>query len=98
MAYYNDLATFVLSVALFSLLVGLFATAITKGIASILWSASSSMASVIVMVFFSYRNIDPQGNIFAICVMVFLICYVLLGASLCLAGKKDDGAIHFQSD
>jgi NADH:ubiquinone oxidoreductase subunit K len=77
---------------------GLFAAAITKGIASILWSASSSMASVIVMVFFSHKNRDPQGNIFAICVMMFLICYVLIGASLCLAAKKDDGTTNTQSD
>jgi NADH:ubiquinone oxidoreductase subunit K len=51
-----------------------------------------------VVVFFSHRNEDALGNIFAMCIMVYVICYALVGASLCIAAKKDESTTNPPAD
>jgi hypothetical protein len=96
MPYFDAFPVFVLAVSLFLLLACLFAVAATKKIAAVLWCASASGASVLAVTFFSFWNNETQGNMFAVCIMVFMLCYSLMGASLCISKKaKHD---HFAGD
>jgi hypothetical protein len=45
------------------------------------------VASAVVVTFFSFWNNEPQGNIFAICILVYMLCYSLIGGSLCISTK-----------
>lgn len=80
------LPAIVLIIALFLLLSHILTIAlIHKKILSVLWCTSASLTSVIVIIFFSFWNHDPAGNIFALGIMIHMLCYSLLGASLSLS-------------
>jgi hypothetical protein len=90
MTFYNDLAIPIVAVSLLFLLVCLCATTITDDMFSVLWSASASGASVIVMTFFSFLYNDQSSNMFAICIMIFMLCYSAVGASLSIVVDEYD--------
>jgi NADH:ubiquinone oxidoreductase subunit K len=90
MTFYNDLAIPIIIASLLFLIVCLCATAVSSWAFAVLWSASASMASVMILTFFSFLYNDFSGNMLAMCIMVFMLCYSAVGASLSIVVDEYD--------
>jgi ABC-type Mn2+/Zn2+ transport system permease subunit len=85
------IASILLAVSIFMLVACAFIAALfeKKRVTLTLCGSLFSIPSIVVFSYFSFVTNDNDGGIFAFCIMVYVLCYSLIGLGLSVDLEKD---------